>query len=452
MARVLFAAVLSVTALFLSLSLLVAGSNMQGTLSAVRLGMDGFSPGTIGLVMAAHSVGFVTGAIYGVNIIRRVGHIRAFAAFAAIACASVLAHPLLVEPVLWFALRVVLGFVVAGLMTVGESWISDRATAQTRGTLLGIYTINFYLASAAGQFLVAVADPATFVPFTLVAILMVLSLVPLCLTSAQVPVLPAASSRLRFRELVAASPTGVSGALVGGVALGAFLAMGPVYALQAGLETAQVSVYMGSAVLCAILLQWPAGWASDIYGRRRVLVGLAAGGALAAALVALLGTFSVGVLFAGTGAFVAMAASLYPVSLANTNDHLHAEHAVGASAGMLRSYGIGTIIGPVAAALAMGQLGPGGLFAFVAVTLVLLALVIYYRVSFIPGVPLAEQGDYVAASPLSTPMIAELDPRQEEFAAYQEPAVANYDYADEVELEALRGTARNAADESPKPE
>ena len=435
MARALFAVVVSVVALFVSLALLVTGSTLLGTLSAVRMGLEGMPATTIGLVMAGHAIGFVTGTIYAVSVIRRVGHIRAFAAFAAMACAVTLAHPLHVDAALWFGLRVVLGFSVAGMLMVVESWISGRATSDNRGALLGAYTFNFYLASAAGQFLFALAEPVSFVPFSVVAMLMVLSLVPLCLTDAQVPVLNTSGARLRFRELIAASPSGVSAALTGGVVLGAFLAMGPVYALRVGIEGGELAAYMGIASLSAMLMQWPAGWASDIYGRRRVLVGLAALGALAAALVALFGATFVPGLFVLTGVMVAAGASLYPVGLANANDHLHSDHAVAASSGMLRCYGIGTIIGPIAGAVVMGLLGPAGLFAFLGVCLLLLALLVYYRVSYIPGVPLAEQGDYVSVTPVSTPVIITLDPRNEDFEQWQPTAgVEDHDVADALEL------------------
>ena len=155
MANVVF----SLAALFLSLALLIGGSAMLGTLVSLRLELEGFAETSIGLILAFYSVGFVMGATWGAAVIRSVGHIRAFSTYAAIACAVTLLHPLFLSEYAWALMRLVMGFCLAGLMTVTESWINDRATNDSRGKLLGLYTINFYLASALGQLLVGASDP-----------------------------------------------------------------------------------------------------------------------------------------------------------------------------------------------------------------------------------------------------------------------------------------------------
>ncbi|MEE4251657.1 MAG: MFS transporter, partial [Alcanivoracaceae bacterium] len=247
MANVVF----SLAALFLSLALLIGGSAMLGTLVSLRLELEGFAETSIGLILAFYSVGFVMGATWGSAVIRSVGHIRAFSAYAAIACAVTLLHPLLLSEYSWAAMRLVMGFCLAGLMTVTESWINDRATNDSRGKLLGLYTINFYLASALGQLFVGASDPTKAVAFSVVAILIVLSLVPLSLTRGLVPVAPSHTAVLSVRALARNAPAGVTGVLVAGVALGAFISLAPLYAMRAGLDTAELSQYMSFSVVCA---------------------------------------------------------------------------------------------------------------------------------------------------------------------------------------------------------
>ncbi len=65
----------SLTALILSLSLLVAGNSFLTTLLGVRLSLEAFDPSLIGRIMVFNAVGFVAGTLYADRIVRRVGHI-----------------------------------------------------------------------------------------------------------------------------------------------------------------------------------------------------------------------------------------------------------------------------------------------------------------------------------------------------------------------------------------
>ena len=428
------AVVFSVIALFLSLALLVSGSAMLGTLIALRLDMEGVPEAALGVVMAAYSLGFIIGATYAVNVIRKVGHIRAFAVFAAVACATTLAHPLIVSAETWALMRVVVGICLAGLMTVTESWINDRATNESRGKLLGIYTINFYLASATGQLLVGLGNPMEYVVFSFVAMLIVLSMVPLALTQSLIPTSPSLTETLSTRTLVRQAPAGMTGVLASGVALGAFLSLAPVYALRVGLDVGQLSLYMGFSVICAVLLQWPAGWLSDRIGRLPVLTGLLFCGALAAAITAVLGSLSLIALFLFSGVFFAVAASTYPVSVALANDQFSNDQLVAACAGLLRTYGVGTMLGPLFAAALMGAFGAPALFIFICVCLLTAGAAVFYVFRASDLVPVEEQGEYVTVAPVSTSVLTEIDPRNEEFEEHHPGEPAEWDIADKLEM------------------
>ncbi|MCC1497109.1 MFS transporter [Alcanivorax sp. 1008] len=426
--------VLSLAALFLSIALLIGGSAMLGTLVSLRLEFEGFAETSIGLILAFYSIGFVMGATWGSAVIRSVGHIRAFSTYAAIACAVTLLHPLWVSEYAWAAMRLVMGFCLAGLMTVTESWINDRATNESRGKLLGLYTINFYMASALGQLLVGASDPTKAVAFSVVAILVVLSLVPLSLTRGLVPMSPSHTAVLSMRALSRDAPAGVTGVLVAGIAIGAFISLAPLYAMRGGLDTAELSRYMGFSVVCAILLQWPAGWLSDRLGRLTVLAGLLGAGSVAAMLVAFFGSVSTPLMFLSSGLFFAVATSMYPVSVALTNDQLPNDQLVAACAGLLRIYGVGTIAGPLIGAWLMGVFGAAALFVFISVCLLVGALAVQYRFRAADMVPLGEQGDYAPVVPVSSPVIVELDPRNEEFEPHHPGEPADWDIADHIEM------------------
>jgi len=183
MARVLA----SIVALFASILLFASGNTLLGTLASLRLSLEGFDTGLIGPILACYALGAVAGTIYGPAIIRSVGYIRAASAFAAIASAAALIHPMTDSGLLWVLLRAVVGFCVSGLMIVIESWINGRATNDNRGTLFSFYQVTFYFAAFGGQAMVAIGNPGSFEPFSLTAILIGLALVPLALTRRGAP-------------------------------------------------------------------------------------------------------------------------------------------------------------------------------------------------------------------------------------------------------------------------
>jgi MFS family permease len=410
----LLRSVLSILALFLSMVLLTSGNTMLGTLLALRLEIEGYTAARTGLILAFYPVGFVLGSLYSIRIIRRVGHIRAFSVFGAVACAAILLHPMHVDTDLWLALRLLVGFCVAGLLLIVESWVNAVATAQTRGTLLAVYLVLFYLAASGGQLLIGLGDAAQYPLYSLAAILVALSLVPLSLTQSVAPQLPEAE-RVGVREIFARAPLAVTGSLLSGVAMAAFSSMGPIYASRVGLDTSKLSLFMSMGVISAMLFQWPVGKLSDHFPRSRVILVLGLSAMAAAGLVAFWGDTSIITLFGSVALFVGFASSLYPVSLALAHDQMHRDQIVGTNATLLLAFGVGTIGGPLGGSLAMWAIGPAGLFMFATVVMGLLAITASYYWRSTPQVSVQDQENFVAVGPVSTPALMELDPRDETY-------------------------------------
>jgi len=406
--------VTSLSALILSIILLVSGNAFLMTLLGIRLSIEQVAPDVIGWVLVCYSIGFVLGTLYVHRVIGRVGHIRAFAVFAAMAAVASLMYPMAVSMVFWAFLRVLSGFSIAGVLVVIESWFSSRATNANRGALFAVYQIVFYLSAAGGQLVVNVGDPANFMPFSLAAILLTLALVPLSLTRMEAPAIEQAS-RMSIFTLARQSFSGVAGALICGVMIGGFYALGPVYATLVGLDVAKTSTFMASAIVAAMILAWPLGRVCDRFDRRRVMFWVALVAAAAAGAVGVLETTNLAMLTLLVGLFTGLSASVYPIAVAITNDRMETSRIVSASATLLLSYGVGSVIGPIVMAELIGLLGPRGLFLGNAGFLVLLALITSYRISHTEDVPVADQEHFVPAMPETSPVLTELDPRNEEF-------------------------------------
>lgn len=404
--------ILSAAALFLSASLFVAGSMMLTTSVGLRLTAEGFGPGISGVILTCQAAGFVCGTFLGPALIRRVGHIRVFAAFAALICVAGMLHGAFVNGPLWALLRFIAGLSGSAMLVVIESWINAHATPAARGRVMGIYMINYYASGAVGQFLVGVAPPEDYRAFSLAAGLLVLSLVPLAMTSMQPPPM-ATSQRLGLRALYRVSPIATAGAFTAGFCLSSFYQLAPVSLRKLDVPLETVARYMALAVFASMLLQFPMGRLADRLDRRQVIAGIAVAASLSASIVAIAGKGSLGALFLATMLFMALMASLYPTCLSQMHNRLQGEKPVAANAGQLLCYGLGTCIGPLVAGQAMGRFGPSGLFLTVAAVLAALAAFIAWRLRVIAEAQLyatAKQPSVMVMGE-STPAMAQMDPR-----------------------------------------
>jgi len=350
-------------ALLLSTALLLMGNGLQGVLLPVRGGLEAFSSLDLGILGGAYFLGFALGCVHAPRLVTRVGHIRVFTAMVAIVSATALAHPLLLWPAVWWGLRAATGYCFAAIYMVIESWLNERSTVETRGTVFSIYTIINLTVITAGQMMMALGDPARLPLFSIVSILVSVAAVPVALTSATAPA-PIHRARIRPRRIFRASPVGFMGCLTVGLVNGSFWSLGPVFAQRSGAGITGVAIFMSTTVLLGAVGQWPLGRASDRMDRRKVIIVSCAGGVAAALGLFALKDLGLVVILACAGVYGLFVFPLYALSVAHANDHVPPEDYVETSSTLLLLYAVGAMIGPMAASGAMTVIGAPGLFAF----------------------------------------------------------------------------------------
>lgn len=396
-----------VRSLLLAIFMLMAGSGFLATLISLRLERAGAGTMTIGLVATAYFAGLVGGALRAGNVVRRVGHIRAFATFVALLSASTLAYALLAHPLLWTILRLIDGLCVAGVFICLESWLNDRADMETRGSILAAYMVALYSGQAIGQLLLGASGALPAVPFQLASILISLAILPLCLTRSNAPA-PMDAGAFSIRTLITASPLGVIGAVATGLMLGAFYGLAAVHVRRLGLDLADTANFMMLVILGGVVLQWPLGRLSDRYDRRRVIVWTFAatfGVSLALAVLPIGGLvlLGLGTLFGG------LSFALYPLCVAHCNDRLLATERVAASGRLVLLYALGAALGPLGGAALMTIAGSGGLFLFIAVCAGLTFAFGIWRQAATEAVDAMDQQEFQIV-PRTTPTASLLDP------------------------------------------
>lgn len=396
-----------VRSLLIAIFMLMAGSGFLATLLSLRLERDGNSTLAIGAVATAYFAGLVVGSIRAGGVVRRVGHIRAFAAFVALLSASTQAYTLFANPVFWAGLRFIDGICVAGVFVCLESWLNDRADLRTRGTILGAYMVALYSGQAVGQWLLAASGDLPALPFQLAAMLISLAIIPLCLTRSTAPP-PVEADAFSMRMLYRASPLGVMGAVATGLMLGAFYGLAAVHVRRIGLDLTETAGFMMTVILGGVALQWPLGHLSDRYDRRGVILSCLAATFCVSVALALLGSPS-WALFAAGALFGGLSFALYPLCVAHCNDRLLATERVAASGRLVLLYSLGAVLGPIWAASFMTAADQGGLFLFIAVCSGAALIFGLWRQAASEPVPAPDQQDFQIL-PRTTPMASLLDP------------------------------------------
>jgi MFS family permease len=398
----------TIAALLLGVALLLLGSGLQGTLLGIRGAIELFSPLAIGVIMTAYYVGFAAGCMFGARLIERVGHIRAFAAFASVASATAVIFPLALDPISWMVLRIITGYCFAGLYMVIESWLNERIPNAYRGRLLAVYMIVNLSAMAGAQQLLNLADPAGFVLFVVSSVLVSIALVPVALTTTTVPA-PVPTNRLRLSEIYAISPLGVVGALCIGMQNGAMWGLVPLVAIQSGLSTAQIATLMSVIVLGGVVLQWPVGRLSDFLDRRHVTIGASLVLSSVALALYFVSPFDQMVVLVLGFVFGGMSLVVYPLCAAHINDRIEHENLIQASAALLLVFGVGAAIGPLLGGLIMQGFGPSALYLYMGIVSFLLVGFGIYRLTERSATPESEQVAFEPVGPAPTSPV--LDPR-----------------------------------------
>jgi MFS family permease len=357
--------------LILGISLVQLVNGYMGTLVGIRVGSAGTDPLQTGIVTAAFFFGYAIGSVLCKGIIQRSGHIRAFAAFAALVAIGVLGLALYFHPALWTIFRLMMGFGCAGLFVTTESWLNAKSSPTTRGAVFSIYMVATYLTFGGSQFALLLASPEGALLFQLGAMVLCIALILVATTRSEQPLL-APPVHLGAGEVFRAAPVAVVGCLAAGINSGAFFALMPVFGQARGLPVIEISSYIALAIFGGMLLQVPAGKLSDRFDRRVVAGSCAlAFAALAVAIPWARGTVALEPLWLLLGGFMSV---IYPVCVAHANDRMPAERAVAVSGRLILITGIGSALGPLLGSAVMSAYGVVGLFHFMAVVAGLFAI------------------------------------------------------------------------------
>jgi MFS family permease len=394
----------TVFSLIVALTILQLSQGLLGVHLPLAMEAGGFSQTWIGFAGAAYSLGFMAGAWLGPIYMSRLGHIRVFAAAAAIATAITLAVYWAHGLAPWLINRFATGAAIALLFAAGESWMNGAMGHTERGNVIGFYMVCTKAALALGPFLIAGAAPTAPEPLMTAAILLALCMAPICFTSQAQPE-PPQRHPLAIGALYRTAPIAVVACFSSGLINAGLLTISPLYAQERFGPGAAVG-FQAAAWVGSLILQWPAARLSDRIDRPLVIAALTALAAAAAlALAALnarltLGAASLIFAFWGAGAL-----SFYGIGVAHMADRAEPGHMARATAGLLFVWAAGSVIGPAILGVLADSFGKVSIFWYAGALYSALAIAMLWRR---PAGHTSERHANVAVEPVTSVAAADL--------------------------------------------
>lgn len=393
-------------ALLFGMLLLMIGNSLQGTLLGVRGSLEQMDSSTMGYIMSAYFIGFLGGSQVTPSLLRRVGHVRVFAALGSLVSAAFILYAAIVDPIAWWLLRLVVGFCFSGIYVVAESWLNHGSGNDTRGQALSMYLMVQMAGMVLGQLLLNAADPNSYDLFVLITVLVSLAFAPILLSTSPAPVHDTARA-MKIPELIKASPLACVGMfLLGGIYSNLF-AMAPVYATERGLEIAQVSFFISTIFIGSLVFQYPVGWFSDRMDRRVLIMLLTAVGSVAAATAIWFGANYYILLFTAL-ILGGTSGPLYSLLVAYANDYLEVDQMPAASGGLLFLNGSGAMGGPILVGFLMNRFGIEWFFISIACLMSIICFYGFYRMTQRDTVDTEELAPYLPISARTTAVATEV--------------------------------------------
>ena len=382
---------LSISALLFTIMLMQMGTTALGpldTLSAIELG---FSNTEIGAIGGAHFLGFLVGCLGSPLLVKRVGHARAYCVTAALSIIAILLHPVLPYFWAWCVFRVMTGIAIATSYTAVESWLNAKLTNKNRGRFFGVYRIIDMTGALVAQAMIIVLVPAYFLSYTMLAILICLSLMPLGLTKTVQPAMPE-TQKIDVLFAFRISPLAALGVLTVGATGSALRMIGPLFAYQLNFTSTQIGLFLSLPLIAGMIIQLPIGYLAERATPRQLIGGLSGITILisiAFSVIEAESVFGIKTIFILVFIFGLTTMPLYSLSAIHANNQTKEQDMTMLSASLIFLFGIGAIISPVIASYIIEHFGPLSMFTYFAAMHLLLLGYTGYRALIRPlNVPL----------------------------------------------------------------
>lgn len=338
--------------------------SLSAPLIAADLAARGYSETFIGANAAMHAVGVLLVAPVLPWIAAWVGARQLTVAALVLAAVILLLFVAWPQAWAWFPLRVALGITAEALFVMSETWANLLSDERTRGRTMAIYTAALSVGMMLGPAVLSVlgaGNPAFIAGAAICVFAVVFVISPLVVAPGR-----AAPEHVHPARYLRLAPIAIAATVLNAAVETAGLSFISLYAAGIGWSEQRGLQLLSVLMLGAIVLQLPIGWLADKLDRRRLTLGLA----WIAAATALLWPFALrepwiafALVFVWGGLFV----GIYTVMVTLVGSRFRGGDLVGVYAVMGLAWGVGALIGPSIAGVAMQGSAQFGLPVMIAV-------------------------------------------------------------------------------------
>ncbi|MFE0753435.1 MFS transporter [Inquilinus sp. NPDC058860] len=336
---------------------------LAAPLIALQLTERGYEETVIGLNAALHAVGVLAVAPALPRLARRWGARRLVLFALAGAAAALALFPLAPAIWLWFPLRFCLGVASEILFVMSETWLNQLSDERSRARTMAVYTASLSLGFALGPVILATLGSDGAPPFLAGSAIAVLALLVMAAFRVDAPGFEEPSTG-RLTRYLRLAPIAIGSTALNAAVETAGLSFVALYAIGLGWGEGAATLLVTTLMIGAILLQLPIGWLGDRMDRQRlvlILSLLSGGGALVWPFVIGTPWLAYPLIFLWGGVFV----GIYTIMLTVVGSRFQGSDLVAIYALMSLAWGLGALLGPALAGLAMEAV-PHGLPIFVA--------------------------------------------------------------------------------------
>ena len=369
----------AVTSIVVSMALVALSNGLMFAYLPVKLAALGLAPWVAGSLITVMAGGGLVGCFIAGPVIKRVGHVRAFAVFTAIVVLSMLAIGTPENVALWAVARGFYGISATGLFIVTQSWLNDASPNAIRGRVIASFYMTYVLAIGLGAFSLRFLSIESAAAPILAASFAAAAVMPVALTRLSAPAPPDAI-HIAIRSVWAISPVGLVGLLaVGGMTM---LVQGfaPIYSASIGFDKNAIATLMFLMQFGMLAVQLPLGALSDRVDRRYVLLLACALVAICAALATQLTQVSFYYWVLLFAVWCGATESVFAIANAHANDRADPQYYVSLSSTLLVAWSVSGLVMPAVATTLTEVAGPRSFMVLAFIVAVAYALFVVFRI------------------------------------------------------------------------
>lgn len=373
---------LVIAAVTATVSVFAVAQGLSYPLLTYILERQGISPTLIGISAAMTPLGMTVASTFVPRLVNRVGGLM-MVIVCSLFCTILFGLIGAVQNVwTWLPLRFLLGTAVIPLYIQSEVWMLTLAPARARGRLMGTYTALMSLGFALGPLTLVLVGSDGWKPFFVGACAFLLCSGFVVAVGPRLPHFEADNQRGSISRFMPAAPTLLLAVAVSAGFKTAMISLFPSYGKALSLGEASVSTLLTVFIIGNFALQMPLGLMADRWSARSTLIVCSITAAMGCLLLPIaVGSISLWPLMFFWGAF---AHGIYTMAVVELGRRFAGSTLIAGNAAFALMWGVGGIVVPPGAGLAMHLLGSNGLLAVLGMLCSLLAVVAVFRASW-PG-------------------------------------------------------------------